>query len=431
MTMTTQTIPKGLPAPTPKAGMPTGWTMTTLGEVAAINPTESIAKGEKAKYVPMEGIAPFTRQIASYEQKEFNGGMKFRNGDTLLARITPCLENGKTSFVDILEENEIGFGSTEYIVIREKKDLSDKYFLYYLATAPKFREIAIKAMTGTSGRQRVQTDLLISSDLFIPPLQEQKAIAAVLSALDDKIELLRKNNKTLEGMAQTLFKHWFVDFEFPNEKGKPYKSSGGKMIDSPLGEIPAGWETKGLSEIANFLNGLALQNFPPESESKYLPVVKIRELNSGITAQTDKASRDLDSKYIVDNGDILFSWSGSLELVIWKHGKGALNQHLFKVTSDKYPKWFYYLWTLEYLPHFRGIASGKATTMGHIQRHHLDEALVAIPPHELMKVADKLFTPLLDKRILNNNQIQTLSRLRDSLLPKLMKGELRLKGFRH
>lgn len=118
MSMTTQTIPPG-------------WTITTLGEVADINPTESLSKGEIAKYVPMEGIAPFTRRISKYESKEFNGGMKFRNGDTLLARITPCLENGKTSFVDILENDEVGFGSTEYIVIREKKDSSDKLFLYY------------------------------------------------------------------------------------------------------------------------------------------------------------------------------------------------------------------------------------------------------------------------------------------------------------
>ena len=181
------------------------WLETTLGEVCEINPTESLPKGKLAKSVPMDCIDSFTRQISRFEEKEFKGGMKFRNGDTLLARITPCLENGKTAYVDFLDKNEIGFGSTEYIVIREKQELSNKKFLYYLAISPRFREIAIKAMTGTSGRQRVQTDVLVNKTFLLPPLPEQIAIASVLSAFDDKIELLRDQNKTLEEMGQVIF----------------------------------------------------------------------------------------------------------------------------------------------------------------------------------------------------------------------------------
>ena len=154
----------------------------------------------------MEFIQTFTKRIHDYLLEEYKGGVKFRNGDTLMARITPSLENGKTSYVDILEENEIGFGSTEFIVLREKENVSDKHFLYYLAILPTIRFTAIKSMTRSSGRQRVQTDV-VKEHVFDPPeLNEQHAIASVLSSLDDKIDLLHRQNQTLEHMAETLFR---------------------------------------------------------------------------------------------------------------------------------------------------------------------------------------------------------------------------------
>ncbi len=409
------------------SNLPEGWVETTLGEIASINPREPMKKGTIAKCVAMEKLPAFDKRITGFELKPFKGGTKFRNGDTLLARITPCLENGKTAYVDILDEGEVGFGSTEYIVIREKEDLSDKQFLFYLATSPRFREIAIKCMTGTSGRQRVQTDVLINRPLFLPPLPEQKAIADMLSSFDEKIELLREQNKTLETLAQTIFKEWFVHFNFPDQQGKPYKTNGGEMVESELGLIPQGWRVGMLSEIAEFLNGLALQKYPPIDGQETLPVIKTRELKQGVTAQTDKANTELDKKYIIDNGDVLFSWSGSLEVVLWKHGKGALNQHLFKVSSKDYPKWFYYYWTLHHLRWFRSIAADKATTMGHIQRKHLDEAKVLIPSGDIMEQGTALFAPMIEKIVVTNGQIQTLSKTRDTLLPKLMSGQVRVK----
>ncbi|HPB92934.1 MAG TPA: restriction endonuclease subunit S, partial [Anaerohalosphaeraceae bacterium] len=234
---------------------------------------------------------------------------------------------------------------------------------------------------------------------------------------DDKIELLRRQNKTLEAIAQAIFKEWFVKFKVKGEQLKLNPKTG----------LPEGWTQKGLDEIADFLNGLALQKYPPENEEDVLPVVKIRELKSGITDQTDKASKRINPEYIVDNGDVLFSWSGSLEVVLWSYGKGALNQHLFKVTSKKYPKWFYYYWIMEHLPFFKSIAEAKATTMGHIQRHHLAEAKVAIPHNDFMTFANSKIKPVFEHIVLNNSQIQTLSKLRDTLLPKLMKGEIRVK----
>lgn len=193
-----------------------------------------------------------------------------------------------------------------------------------------------------------------------------------------------------------------------------------------MGKIPKGWQCKPLDSIADFRNGLALQKYPPESDD-YLPVIKIAELRKGVSSSSGKASANLELDYIVDNGDILFSWSGSLEVVIWCGGRGALNQHLFKVTSPSYPKWLFYFWIGQNLPDFRRIASGKATTMGHIQRHHLSEALVVVPPDSLLARMTDIMAPLLDKVISENVATSTLADLRDTLLPILISGEIRIK----
>ena len=168
-----------------------------LGDIVQFNPTERLAKGTLAKKVPMEYLQPFTRAIINYEKAEYSGGSRFRNGDTLMARITPCLENGKTAYVSILDEDEVGFGSTEYIVFRNVEGLTDSLFVYYFVTNPWFRDIAIKSMVGSSGRQRVQLAVLENLVVNLPPLAEQERIADILGALDDKIELNRRINDNL------------------------------------------------------------------------------------------------------------------------------------------------------------------------------------------------------------------------------------------
>jgi type I restriction enzyme S subunit len=230
--------------------------------------------------------------------------------------------------------------------------------------------------------------------LQLPALSEQKAIAAILGALDDKIELNRRMNETLEAMARALFKSWFVDFDpvrakaegrdlgFPKPIADLFPT---RLVDSELGEIPEGWYVKSLDEVARFVNGLALQKHPP-SDGKSLPVIKIAQLRSRNTIGADRASADLEPDYIVQDGDILFSWSGSLECVLWAGGLGALNQHLFKVIPAGHPRWLCYLGIHLHLEDFRHIAAGKATTMGHIQRHHLSDAKMAVPPPQLMRV---------------------------------------------
>jgi len=177
------------------------WREVSLDSVAQINPTESLSKGTLAKKIAMDALQPFTKRPANFELEPYNGGMKFKNGDTIVARITPCLENGKTAYIDLLDENEVAFGSTEYIVLREKLGITDKQFLYYFSISPIFRDVAIASMTGSSGRQRVQTDVVKQHVFEMPPIEEQKAIASVLSSLDDKIDLLHRQNTTLESMA--------------------------------------------------------------------------------------------------------------------------------------------------------------------------------------------------------------------------------------
>ena len=186
------------------------WKTKRLLDIAEFNPRESLPKGEIAKKVAMDKLQPFYRDIPSYELEPYSGGVKFRNGDTIMARITPCLENGKTAKVSILEEGEIGFGSTEYIVFRAKKG-TDPDYLFYLVCSPMVREPAIKSMVGSSGRQRVQTDVVQNLELECPPTYIQEKIGGILRRIDDKIALNNSINENLEAQAQAIFKSWFIE----------------------------------------------------------------------------------------------------------------------------------------------------------------------------------------------------------------------------
>lgn len=205
-----------------------------LSDIAEFNPRESIKKGSVAKKVAMDKLQPFCRDVPEYEYAEFTGGTKFRNGDTIMARITPCLENGKTAKVNILEDGEIGFGSTEYIVFRVKENMADEDYLYYLVCSPLVRDPAIKSMVGSSGRQRVQTDVVQNLEIDIPELSVQRKIGALLKSLDDKIALNNAINKNLFEQMQALYKAWFVDFE-------------------PFGGVrPSSWNDTNIYAIANW-----------------------------------------------------------------------------------------------------------------------------------------------------------------------------------
>ena len=283
------------------------------------------------------------------------------------------------------------------------KNDADLKFAYYLFKDEETRFKLANKASGSANQANVSKTDILDLDILIPPLPEQKAIASVLSSLNNKIDLLHQQNQTLEALAETLFRQWFIV------------------------EAKEDWEERPLSSIANFLNGLACQKFPPKDSINRLPVLKIKDLTSGISENSDWATTDVKPEYIIRNGDVIFAWSASLMVKIWNGEDCILNQHLFKVTSEEFPKWFYYFWCKQHLREFISIAQSHATTMGHIKRSDLDEAMVLIPNNDEIEKMTFQMNPILDKIQLNNNQINSLSKLRDTLLPKLMSGEVRVK----
>lgn len=322
------------------------------------------------------------------------------------------------------------------LYVRDFKGNDPRFVSYFLRNIDFFVYSDKAAVPGLNRNHLHQARVRVPTNP-----KEQRAIVYILGTLDDKIELNRKQNETLEAMARALFKAWFVDFEpvrakregrwqrgqsLPGLPAHLYDLFPERLVESELGVVPDGWELRSLDSIAHYLNGLALQKFPPESEDEFLPVIKIAQLRAGHTNGADRASARLKSEYVVSDGDVLFSWSGSLEVEVWNGGRGALNQHLFKVTSDTVPKWFYFFATRHHLQSFRAIAAGKATTMGHIQRKHLTDARIAVASPPCMEAFDMVIAPLFDRLVSNAQQSRSLAHLRDTLLPKLISGELRV-----
>lgn len=328
----------------------------------------------------------------------------------------------------------------------------------FLAYAIKSRTKDILGMVGEAGHGTgvLPTDRIERLEIPVPEsTQQQKKIVHILKTLDDKIQLNHQTNQTMEEIAQVIFKSWFVDFEPVKAKANgqdPERSAmcaiSGKtdaeldqlspdqlakltataalfpdeLNDSEQGQIPNGWKWKPIDAIANYQNGLALQKYRPKDNQNFLPVVKIAQLKYGVATSEEKASPDINPACIIDNGDVVFSWSGSLMVDLWCGGKAALNQHLFKVTSEAYPKWFYYYWTRYHLAAFQQIAADKAVTMGHIKRSHLQEAWCAVPNVDLDRI--EVLASLVSKQIELRLETFTLTRLRDTLLPKLLSGEI-------
>jgi type I restriction enzyme S subunit len=337
------------------------------------------------------------------------------------------------NFYQYKESDRFGVSSA-VAILRPRQEVVCPEYLGVVCSSTLFKSFHQQVKSGSvQGYTNIST--IKTLPIPLPPLHEQKAIAHILGTLDDKIELNRKTNEPLEAMAKALFKSWFVDFDPVRAKavgrptGLPAEISdlfSDSFEDSELGEIPSGWEVKGLDEIAHFLNGLSLQKYPPEDGAATLPVIKIAQLKKGDSTGADRCSTAVPSDYVIRDGDVLFSWSGSLAVDIWCGGDGALNQHLFKVTSKSYGKWFFYQWVNHHLSDFQEIARGKATTMGHIQRYHLSEAKVLIPPPSILAAMDSAFTALLDRAFGLRRQSKDLASIRDALLPKLISGEIRI-----
>lgn len=392
-----------------------------LKNIIQINPTERLVKRTLAKKVPMEYLQPFMRAISDYETAEYSGGSKFRNGDTLMARITPCLENGKTAYVSILDDGEVGFGSTEYIVFRNIEGVTDSKFVYYFVTSPWFREIAIKSMVGSSGRQRVQQSVLENLEVTLPPLDEQRRIAGILGSLDDKIELNRRINANLEAQAQALFRSWFVDFE-------PFRD--GPFVDSELGKIPQGWKVGTINEIIQILSGYAFKSdtFTEAGPYRLITIKNVQDgsLNIDGAAYLSEIPDKMPQHCYLAIGDILLSLTGNVGRVCIVDRDGLLlNQRVAKLQpKDKRNIFFTYaLFRQDSFKQYL-IQIAKGTAQLNLSPVETSDTKIVLPNQDILLQFGEIGQPLFDNIVSNCKEIITLSALRDTLLPKLIAGEI-------
>ena len=313
-------------------------------------------------------------------------------------------------------------------LVTPNKDILDGRYLNALLHTDYAKKYFACNASGSGQRYALSVEALNSFPVPIIPLHEQKQIGEIFSALDKKIELNKRINQNLEAMAKQLYDYWFVQFDFPNEEGKPYKSSGGKMVwnEKLKRNIPVGWHCGNLFEIAVFTNGLACQKFRPKDDEESLPVIKIREMHDGISDDTEEVTSNIPESVKVYNGDVLFSWSASLEVMLWAYGLGGLNQHIFKVTSaNDFPKSFYYFQLLDYIDVFKKVAEARKTTMGHITQDHLQQSTIAIPDNKDIAVRfEELISPIFEQVVKLHEEISYLIKQRDELLPLLMNGQV-------
>ena len=344
--------------------------------------------------------------------------IRYQRGDVLIANIRPYLK--KVWFADI------DGGASPDVLVFSAKDGHSPSFLYAILLQDSFFDYV---MQGTKGSKMPRGDKEQILRYEMPTFScSEESIGTFFLNLDRKIHLNERINQNLEAMAKQLYNYWFVQFDFPNEEGKPYKSSGGKMVwnEKLKREIPFGWHCGNLFEIAVFTNGLACQKFRPKDDEASLPVIKIREMHDGISADTEKVTPNIPESVKVYNGDVLFSWSASLEVMLWAYGLGGLNQHIFKVTSaNDFPKSFFYFQLLDYVDVFKKMAEARKTTMGHITQDHLQQSAIAIPDNK--DIADRfeeLISPIFNQIIKLHEEILNLTKQRDKLLPLLMNGQV-------
>lgn len=318
--------------------------------------------------------------------------------------------------------------STGFTTIDIKDKNIDPKYIYYLLTQKQITDYLHNiGANSTSAYPSIRPEDIGNLRFSIPEsVEKQKVITTFLSNLDDKIELNNKINTELEAMAKTLYDYWFVQFDFPDENGKPYKSSGGDMVwnEELKREIPKGWKVWTLLDIAKFTNWLACQKFRPKQDEEYYRVIKIREMWEWFSEASELVSRSIPNKVVVENGDVLFSWSATLDVMIWTGWVWWLNQHIFKVTSDEYPKFYYYFELLNYLQHFKMMAELRKTTMGHITQDHLKQSRIVIPPQDILKQLEEAMDWIFQKLINLKEENLELNNLRDWLLPMLMNGQV-------
>ena len=327
-----------------------------------------------------------------------------------------------------ISENYNGWvQGSDCIRLRFQEDVNTRYISHYLKLDHVKKQINHASIGSTMAS--LNTDILKNIKIILPELSVQNSIESALSSLESKVDVNSKICFELEAMAKAIYDYWFVQFDFPDENGKPYRTWGGEMVwnEQLKREIPKGWEVGNLYSIADFINGLACQKFRPKDGEKALPVIKIKEMHDGITAETEQVSEHIPSKHKILDGDILFSWSATLEVMYWYGGSGGLNQHIFKVNPKSYfPKEYVYEQLSSYIVNFVKMAEARKTTMGHITTDHLEQSKIPLPPESLIKQFKEKIYPIHLKIGETKQENRELKKLRDWLLPMLMNGQARM-----
>ena len=393
--------------------MASDWTTVRAADFIEFNPRLSLKKGVFATKVAMEKLQPFTKKIPATEQAEFAGGSKFCNGDTIMARITPCLENGKTAFVDILADGEVAFGSTEFIVMRARPGVSDPQFVYYLATSPAFRNIAIKSMVGSSGRQRVQQGVLDELELTVPPLGEQQKIGAFLAMLDQKIALNNKINDNLEQQAQAIYRERFE--EVPSEN------------------LPSGWRVVSLGEVATISN----KSFNPLKETeRMLEHYSIPAFDEARFPFYEPSTSIKSNKFVIDASCFMISKLNPTTKRVWKPyclTENAVCSTEFIVYKAKDESITDFLYSVIDSKSFSDFMCSHVTgSTGSRQRTTPSDTLsyeLILPSEDELAEFQSLVSPMYSQIRINAIENDKLKQLRDSLLPKMMSGEIEVSGI--
>ena len=376
------------------------WSQTAFGDCALLvgDKVDPASCGD-IPYIGLEHIGQGTLSLLGNGTAADVESTKtaFRAGDILFGKLRPY-------FRKVVRPDFDGICSTDIWAVRPKAGV-DARFLFYLMASEAFVDFASQGSEGTR-MPRAKWEHAARYVVHHPPMAEQCAIAHVLGALDDKIALNHRMVETLEQAFIALFNSWFA---VPADT-----------------DLPDGWSVRSLDEIAHFQNGLALQKYRPLEGEERLPVLKIAELRKGTTGGKEYASADIPSECIVENGDLIFSWSGSLMAKIWCGGRAALNQHLFKVTSSDLPDWLVFGWLSRHMSEFQFIAADKATTMGHIRRHHLQDAQCVLPNDDVMETANRVCGAIHKRCIAARVESGRLADMRDMLLSRLISGEIRV-----
>ena len=407
--------------------------ISELGEVFDVNPSRVIKRGEVTPFIPMEALPEHSREVSRVYYREYSGsGTRFKNGDTLIARITPCLENGKTVFISCLAENVVAHGSTEYIVLSGKQDVSESLYGYYLARSPDFRAYAIAHMEGTSGRQRVPASAVENYRISLPPLPEQRGIAELLGSLDDKIALNRHMNQTLETLAQAIFKSWFIDFDPVRAKMEDRAPVGmdaemaALFPDAMDGDVPKGWRKGSLAGEFNLTMGQSPPGSTYNELKEGLPFFQGRT-DFGFRFPTNRVYCTGPTRY-ANPGDTLVSVRAPVGEINMAAEYCALGRGVAAVRHKSGSRSFTYYCMKSIQSKFKQFEA-EGTVFGSINKDDFKALEVFNPDLDILNLFEQLAHPI-DQMIENNEkEITALSGLRDLLLPKLLSGEVKVENL--